>query len=108
MASYQDLGAADVAAMMRRGDALRLIDVREPDEHRVAQIAGAELWPLSRARAWLSNVPRDTLVVFVCHHGMRSASVAAYFAEHGYTNIANLTGGIDAWSCDVDPAVPRY
>jgi len=46
--------------------------------------------------------------VFVCHHGMRSASVAAYFAEHGYTNIANLTGGIDAWSCDVDPAVPRY
>jgi adenylyltransferase/sulfurtransferase len=108
MASYQDLGAAEVAAMLRRGDPLRLIDVREPDEHRVAHVAGAELWPLSRARAWLPDVPRDTLVVFMCHHGMRSASVAGYLAERGYTRVANLAGGIDAWSLEVDGLVPRY
>ena len=52
--------------------------------------------------------PREQLIIFVCHHGFRSMDAAAYFAGHGLENARSLRGGIDAWSCDVDPSLARY
>ena len=55
-----------------------------------------------------SQLDRDALIVFQCHHGIRSQNAAEYFRQQGFTNLCNLQGGIDAWSLQVDPSVPRY
>ncbi len=85
-----------------------LIDVREPNEFQVARIEGAELMPLSRAQVWINELDKEREIAVYCHSGSRSLSVAHYLSAHGYKNIINLRGGIDAWSREVDPTVPRY
>jgi rhodanese-related sulfurtransferase len=88
----------------------RLIDVREADEWDTARIAGAELLPLSQwpaiVDAQLADRAQPLLVM--CHHGGRSARATDFLIRNGYTDVTNVAGGIDAWSCEVDPAVPRY
>jgi adenylyltransferase/sulfurtransferase len=109
MPSYQNLTVAQVKAKLDRGDSFRLIDVREPQEHAVARIEGAELLPMSRAAEWADTLEADEEIVFFCHHGMRSAQVAHFFArQRGFANVANMSGGIDEWAARVDPNVPRY
>ena len=109
MMMYRNISPAEVKARLARGDSFRLIDVREPYEHAVAQIEGAELLPMSRAQEWLGTLPPDADLVILCHHGSRSAQVARYLAAQlGFANVANMTGGIDEWSRLVDPSVPRY
>ncbi|HKB14425.1 MAG TPA: rhodanese-like domain-containing protein, partial [Planctomycetota bacterium] len=78
-----------------------------PEEHDLARIEGATLLSgenIDEIRA----LPKDTPIVFHCHHGMRSLDAAAYFAGHGFTVVRSMSGGIDAWSREVDPTVPRY
>jgi rhodanese-related sulfurtransferase len=107
--AYQNLTTADVKAKLDRGERFRLIDVREPNEHAIAHIDGAELLPLSRAAAWIETLPRDEEIVFFCHVGGRSAQIAGYLADQqGFTQVANMLGGIDDWSARIDPSVPRY
>lgn len=109
LSNFQNLTVDQVKQKLDRGESFRLIDVREPNEHAVAQIEGAELLPLSQAQEWIATVPRDQEVVFFCHHGSRSAQVANYLANQmGYTNLASMLGGINEWSIRVDPNVPRY
>ena len=109
MANYQNLTVAEVKAKLDRGDAFRLIDVREPHEHAVAQIEGAELLPLSQAQQWIESMPEDQEVVFFCHHGGRSAQIASFLAgQRGHENVANMVGGINEWSLRIDPSVARY
>ena len=88
----------------------RVIDVREPDEWEVARIAGAELLPLSQwpviATEKLTE-PRQPLYV-LCHHGGRSARATEFLLRNGFGNVTNVAGGIDAWSREVDPSIPRY
>ncbi|HYR57121.1 MAG TPA: rhodanese-like domain-containing protein [Chthoniobacteraceae bacterium] len=88
----------------------RLIDVREPDEWEIARIAGAELLPLSQwpaiAEAQLNDSNEPLFVL--CHHGGRSARAAEFLLRNGFANVTNVAGGIDAWSREIDPAVPRY
>ena len=88
----------------------RLIDVREADEFAAAHIAGAELLPLSQwptiAAEKLADRAQPLLIQ--CHHGGRSARAAEYLLRNGYTDVTNLAGGIDAWSLEIDSAVPRY
>ncbi len=85
-----------------------LIDVREPWEHQIARIEGARLVPLGSLGAALSTFdPADEYVLY-CHHGVRSLAGAEFLRARGLTRVANLAGGIDAWSVRVDPAVPRY
>jgi adenylyltransferase/sulfurtransferase len=88
---------------------LRLIDVREADEWAFARLPGAELIPLSQfqQRALEELSPGDKIVLY-CHHGMRSARAQDFLKAHGYDDVLNLAGGIDAWSRQVDPAMPRY
>ena len=109
MPSYQNLTPAQVKEKLDRSDAFRLIDVREPYEYAYARIEGAELLPLSRAQEWVGELTADQELVFMCHHGSRSAQVAGYLAsQRGLSNIANMLGGIDEWSRLIDPNVPRY
>jgi len=61
-----------------------------------------------RVAAEIEKLPKDTRIVFHCHHGGRSQAAAEHFAGLGFTNLHNLAGGIDAWSREIDPSVPRY
>jgi rhodanese-related sulfurtransferase len=107
-AGYKTITPAEFAARAALGERVRLIDVREPVEFETARVEGAELLPLSRFNEWAGALdPAEELVV-MCHHGVRSAHVCAVLARHGFTNLSNLAGGIDRWSTEVDPGVPRY
>ena len=85
-----------------------LVDVREPWEHAAARLEGARLVPLGTLPAALSTFDPAQEYVVYCHHGVRSRAGAEFLRAHGVARVANLTGGIDAWSLGVDPAVPRY
>jgi rhodanese-related sulfurtransferase len=85
-----------------------VVDVREPWEHQIAHIAGARLVPLGSLGAALSTFDPAQEYVLYCHHGVRSLAAAEFLRARGLTRVANLSGGIDAWSVQVDPEVPRY
>jgi rhodanese-related sulfurtransferase len=107
--SYKNLTTDEVKRKIDRGDAFRLIDVREPSEHAAAHIEGAELLPLSSAQRWVQTLSPDEEIVIFCHHGSRSQQVAHYLASQlGFANVANMVGGIDDWSRRIDQTVPRY
>ncbi|MBL8619005.1 MAG: Grx4 family monothiol glutaredoxin [Deltaproteobacteria bacterium] len=106
-AQVKQLDVVALAEMRRGGRALRLIDVRTPDEHAQARIEGAELLDASLLSA-LMALPKDSLLVFHCHHGGRSQAAAQRFVAEGFRKVYNVQGGIDAWSIHVDPSVPRY
>jgi len=107
-AGVRDLAPRELAERLRRGDALELVDVREPYEWRIARIEGARLVPLGRIGASIAELPRDREIVLYCHHGVRSLAAADFLAAQGFDGIWNLSGGIDRWSADVDPSVPAY
>jgi rhodanese-related sulfurtransferase len=85
-----------------------LVDVREPWEHEHARIDGARLIPLQSLPTRAAELPRDRDLVLVCHHGARSQRAAQWLEQAGYARLYNLVGGVDAWSCEIDPGVPRY
>lgn len=85
-----------------------LLDVREPWEYDTCRIGGSRLMPMNRVPAEAGTLDRQSEIVVLCHHGMRSLQVAVWLERAGFERVANLEGGIDAWSCDVDPNVPRY
>ena len=97
-----------LAARLAHGDALRVIDVREPWEHAVASLEPTELIPMQAIPTRQAALPRDAEYVVLCHHGARSAIVADYLRTVGITRVLNLEGGIDRWSVEVDPSVLRY
>lgn len=99
----------DELAERLRGDAPPvLVDVREPWEYRIARIEGATLVPLGQLAAALSTFDPAREYVLHCHHGVRSLEGARFLRARGLARVANLSGGIDAWSVAVDPDVPRY
>ena len=102
-----DANVQDVAAALRSNTPPRLVDVRTPEEWELARIQGATLISEQLAQEMM-RWPKDTPIVFYCHLGQRSLDAASYFAGHGFSNVRSMTGGIDAWSLEVDPAVPRY
>jgi len=97
----------DVRAWLDRGEDFSFIDVRTPEEWELARIEGAELLDYNDASRYM-NLPKERKLVFSCKSGMRSLDVAAYFKGHGFTQAYSMRGGIDAWSEQVDPSVPRY
>lgn len=101
----------DLLAARDNGEAhFVLVDIREPWEHEVAAIDGAVLLPMSQlmAESSLEVIPYDARVILHCHHDTRSASAREYLAQHGWSDIRFMSGGIDAWSRTIDAAVPRY
>jgi len=110
------LDAAGLRARLDAGGPLVLLDVREPFERAIAAIgptdsAVAVAIPMGEVPAHLDEIAavaaRGPIVVY-CHHGQRSMVVARWLAARGISGLANLDGGIDAWSTDVDPSTPRY
>jgi len=101
---------ADVQEIKRQLDAGALrefFDVRTPEERAKASIPGTRLMTEEEA-ARISALPKDTPLAFHCHHGGRSQAAAEHFASLGFTNVSNVVGGIDAWSLEIDPEIPRY
>jgi adenylyltransferase/sulfurtransferase len=100
----------DLAKMIANGHSVCLLDVRQPAEHQRAALPDSTLIPLGELGARVSEltVPKESLIVVYCHHGMRSLTGAGILHKAGFTNVASLAGGIDAWSCEVDPDIPRY
>jgi rhodanese-related sulfurtransferase len=85
-----------------------VLDVREPWEVEKASMAGVTAIPMQEIPARLAELDRGREIVAVCHHGGRSMQVAMFLEQQGYPRLHNLTGGMDAWSREVDPKVPRY
>ena len=85
-----------------------LLDVREPYEYSLAKLEGSVLIPLGTLPQPMEKLDRNAEIVAYCHHGMRSADAVGFLLQQGFTNVKNLVGGIDAWSVQVDPTVPRY
>jgi rhodanese-related sulfurtransferase len=85
-----------------------LLDVREPEEVALASIHGAVHIPMGDVPGRLHELDPDKQIVVFCHHGIRSASVVQFLGQREFEHVANLSGGIDAWSRTVDPSVPRY
>lgn len=108
----QQLAVRDLSALAARTPAPVLLDVREPWEFELARIELPGLstlhMPMQSVPTRLGELPRTQPVVCICHHGARSAQVAAYLMQHGYDDVYNLAGGVDAWSTQVDAGVPRY
>jgi adenylyltransferase/sulfurtransferase len=98
----------ELKAKQDAGETFRLIDVREPHEYDYCRIPGAELRPLGQIANWWTELDPNEEIIMQCHHGMRSHRACLLLAGQGFTNVRNLTGGIDAWSLQVDPSVPRY
>ncbi|EKX34994.1 hypothetical protein GUITHDRAFT_155611 [Guillardia theta CCMP2712] len=85
-----------------------LLDVREQDEFEFCRIPGAIHIPLSEMKLRQDEVPKDKPVLVYCHHGARSMQVVRYLRTRGWRQVTNVEGGIEAWSVEIDPSVPRY
>ena len=108
MAEVGEIEPAELKRRMDRGDELSILDVREPEEVAIAAFPRATHVPMGDIPSRLTELDPDAQWVVVCHHGIRSAQVAMYLARMGFERISNLSGGIDAWSLEVDPSTPRY
>ena len=96
-----------VHEMMQRGDKFLLLDCREPWEYQTARIEGATLIPMRDIPQKLEEIPKDQTVVVYCHAGMRSFNAASWLKRNGVQALS-MSGGIDQWSKEIDPKVPRY
>ena len=85
-----------------------LLDVREPWEFQICRIEGSQLLPMGEIPARAGELDQQAEVVVICHHGGRSLQVALFLEKQGFSDVTNLTGGVDAWAKNVDPAMPVY
>ena len=101
----------DVQRRLAAGEKFLLVDVREPAEFQVARILGAELIPMRTVPAQLQHLDAaadDATLIVYCHHGVRSLNVVNWLREQGVSGCQSMAGGIDRWSLQIDPSVPRY
>lgn len=98
---------AELRALLDAG-AVTLIDVRGEDELALARLDGARHLPMHELPQRLGELDREAPVAVLCHHGARSEMAARFLEKQGFRDVANVAGGIDAWSTEIDPAVPRY
>ena len=103
-----EIAAAELQREWTANPELVVLDVREPHEYEIAHIEGTRLMPLSELPARLRELDGRAPIVTLCHHGLRSAHALELLKGAGFGRVRSLRGGIDAWSVDVDPEVPRY
>ncbi len=103
----RQMSVRELSQLVGSGERFELLDVRTPEERAMAAIPGAVLLNESEA-ARIETLPRDTKLVLHCHHGGRSQQAAEQFVALGFSQVWNVVGGIDAWSQEIDPDVPRY
>ncbi len=89
---------------------VRLVDVRDPDEFAFNHLPGAQLIPLPTITqdAAAKLMDKDAVILVYCHHGMRSLQAVQRLRQMGYVNAQSIAGGVDRWSTEIDPGMPRY
>jgi len=103
-----EISPRELAEQLKSDTPPLLIDVREPSEYDYCRIEGAQLKPMGDLMTWINELDKEAAIVCQCHTGVRSLQVARYLQRLGFKKVFNLRGGIDAWSVQVDPNVPRY
>lgn len=99
---------AELKRRLDAGEDLVLLDVREPEELALCRIEGSIAIPMGELSLRHVELDPERPTVCVCHHGVRSAHVAAALVRLGFEKLYNLTGGVDRWAHEVDPGMPRY
>ncbi len=105
-----EISVAETKELLQQPGAILLVDCREADEYAIAKIDGAVLIPMSEMGQRLSELEphRGQRIVVHCHHGGRSMRVTTALRQRGFEQVQSMAGGIDAWSIEIDPEVPRY
>jgi len=103
-----EITPGEVKALLAQGRKFAFVDVREQWEYDAAHIDGSTLIPLRQIPAQLPQLQAAGEIVFFCHHGMRSLDAAAWLRSQGVDGARSMSGGIDRWSAEIDPNVPRY
>jgi len=98
----------ELDGIIKGGNGVKLLDVREPWEYDIAHIEGAQLLSRDLVQEVMQTWPKDTQIVLTCHRGMRSMDAASYFIGHGFSNVRSLEGGVDGWAAEVDKEMARY
>ena len=104
----RELTPSELHRLLSAGHPLVLLDVREPEEVALVRLPDSIHIPMGEIPGRLHELDPDAEIVVYCHHGIRSASVVAFLLQRDFVNVANLSGGIDAWSLSVDPSMGRY
>ena len=94
--------------LLARDDKVLFVDVREPWEYDTAHIEGSVLIPLREIPSNLQRIENAEKVVIFCHHGMRSLDAATWLRSQGVEDAKSMAGGVDRWSTEIDPTIPRY
>ena len=97
----------DTAALLKQGK-VKLLDVRTTEEYAIASVPGSMLVDQSLAQEIIQSWAKDTPIVTLCHHGVRSLDAVAYLRGHGFVNARSMRGGIDAWADQIDSSIQRY
>lgn len=105
-----EINVHDTKSLLDSDNGIVLLDCREPKEHAFAHIEGSILIPMDEIADRVDELEdyQDGRIVVYCHHGGRSLQVVNWLRNHGFSMAQNLTGGIDVWSQEIDPLVPRY
>ena len=104
----QDITPKQLKSRLDAGEAIDIIDVREDWEVAQGMIANAIHIPMDDIPDAVDQISREKPVVVMCHTGRRSEQVALWMDTEGFDNVLNLVGGIDQWSREIDPSLPRY
>ena len=105
-----EIGVEELKRRQDEGEKIHLLDVREDEELRICRLPGAEHIPMLYLFAGLKEpaAPKEAELVVVCHHGLRSLDAARFLRMSGWSRARSLSGGIDAWAANYDPAMARY
>lgn len=105
---YKDIAPRDFVEHQAGDAGWQLLDVREDWECDIARVPDSISIPMGEIPARIGELDPGKPIAVLCHSGVRSARVAAFLADRGFETVANIAGGIDAWSTDVDAGIPRY
>jgi molybdopterin/thiamine biosynthesis adenylyltransferase/rhodanese-related sulfurtransferase len=103
-----EIDVAELSRWKQEGRDFALLDVRQPEEHALARLDGAQIIPLRELPQRLGELDPERPLVVHCHHGIRSLHAVQLLRRSGFAGARSLAGGIDAWSREIDPSVPRY
>ena len=104
----KEISAKEAAKLKETNQEVTFLDVREDCELIICRIEGALHIPMGEIPQRYQALPKEHPIIVFCHHGMRSANVQQYLEARGFENLINMSGGIHAWSSEVDPEVPTY
>lgn len=108
MNPVKQINVTESKAMLESETPPHLLDVREDFEREICKLPQSVQLSNETVEKLINEIPKDAPIIFMCHHGIRSLQAAQFFAQHGFTDVASMEGGIDAWSQIIDAEVARY